>query len=173
MPGCKDKCYLFWEEHSLNNVKSPERQIYIEKELQKASHGEESDVSCLKDLISYRCLGRFLKDTNNLPQSCRHYQELPEDLTNPERLEILYKKSTRIWTPITTIVAIISVVVAIVLGYLNYAKSSDKELEKKLGNQQNLIVTLEKKIEEKDKLILQLKNEPKGGPKENEQKRDN
>ena len=87
MPGCLNKCYLYWETHSLENI-DPATQIKVEKELGKARSGASYDASMLSEVVNQRCLGDFLKRGKNLKEKCWHYWELPEDLTLKERIEI-------------------------------------------------------------------------------------
>lgn len=60
MLGCLNKCYLYWENHSLENLE-PKKQIVVENELAKAQADEEYNITLISELVNRRCLGDYLK----------------------------------------------------------------------------------------------------------------
>lgn len=157
MPGCLDDCYLYLEEHSIDHL-APNKQIEIEKELEKYEKGEEYDFVLLKDVVKRKCLGEYLKQPDNLPSNCKHFWELREDLSVDARLAILEGKKNKKWKLITLIVSIIGIVVSSFFAFMNYSKPSDQKLKAENDNLKRQVGSFQREIFENKKMIEKLRN---------------
>ena len=165
MPGCLDACYLYWEDHSIENL-DPPVQIKVEKEIEKYNRGEECDLSLFQGIIKRYCLGGYLKDSNNLPRECRHFGEMPGDLTVDDRVAILTARKSNKWKLSTLIVSIVGILTTSLFAYLNYSKPSSEALSEQVDDLRSEIVPLKKQVKKyeaeidlKDAEVDKLKNE--------------
>jgi len=168
MQGCLHNCGLYREDHSLAHL-DPEAQIKLEKELEKYKKGERYDTALLKGIVRKKCLGGYLKDPDNLPTNCRHYWELPEDLSVEARMDLLQRKKNKKWKLFTLIVGIVGIISSCVFGYLNFSKPSVQNLENKIGYLETRIEEYKQEIDNKNetirKLTLELPSKTEGGRK--------
>ncbi len=168
MPGCSDNCYLYWEDHSLEHL-DPATQIHIEKELEKYNKGEQYDIHSLKNIVRKKCLGGYLKDPDNLPANCRHYWELPGDLSVKTRMALLEGKKNKKWKLITLFVAIAGIICSSVFAYLNFSKPSAQNLKNEIESSKTQIEEYKQEIDNKNETIkkptLELPNKTEGGRK--------
>ena len=168
MPGCLDNCYLYREDRSLAHL-GREAQIKVEKELEKYKKGEQYDTALLKGIVRKKCLGRYLKDPDNLPTNCRHYWELYEDLSVKARMDILEGKKNKKWKLITLIVSIVGIISSFVFAYLNFSKPSVQNLRNEIGSLKTRIEEYKQEIDNKNetikKLTLELPNKTERGRK--------
>lgn len=155
MPGCKDKCYIYEEYHNLSNVTDKDKQIKIEREIEKYNKGEDCNLLLLEEVILRKCLGNYRKDTAKLRKKCIHYWKLSDNLSTSERIGIWDTRRKKFWR----IISFILVVLSIILTYLQFSKPSCESIE-----EENKILKIKlEKIKKQNKninnqnLILEVK----------------
>jgi len=158
MPGCLNRCYLYWETHSLEKL-DPKTQVKVEKELEKARLGVNYDASILSKVVNQRCLGDFLKKDKNLKQKCWHYWELPQELTIKERMEILHVKKGKKWKIATLIFGLLNVVLLCVSVYLGLQQPQISDLKSQNISLQSQLTTFQNDVNNKSNSIIVLQND--------------
>jgi len=148
MRGCLDSCYLFWEIHSIKNIKDESVRRKLLTEFEKCENGEDFNYQLLKGIIRRICLGNYRKDDDELREKCPYYMEIYEDLDYHDRIEILDKKKEKKWKRITIIISIVGILVSGIFAYLNFSKPTNEDLKRT-----NLL--LQKKLDECGKKVLE------------------
>ena len=125
--------------------------------MRKFQAGEEYDISLMKNLVKRKCLGDFIKDPNKLPVKCRHFWEIPEELSVDTKMQILSTMKNRRWRIITLIVSILGISISSLFAYLNFSKPSNEDLKERITNLEKINSIYEKTIIEKDRVISGLR----------------
>lgn len=158
MSGCLNRCYLYWETHSLEPLDS-ETQIKVEKELEKARLGRSFDESMLSKVVNRRCLGGFLNKEEDLKDKCWHYWELPQELTLKERMEILNVKQGKKWKIATFLFGLLNVILLVVSLNLSLRQPQLSNLETQNTSLKSQITTLQNDLNNKQNSFIMLQSE--------------
>lgn len=145
MPGCLNGCYLYSERHEITRL-DVKTQIQIENEIEKSKKGEDFDANVISKAVTRRCLGDFLKEPGETLVNCKHYWELPEDLSFVERMSILSGKNQKRWFLATIAVTIIGIISTSLFAYLNFTKPSSNDLNNELNSTKFQVDQCEQRI---------------------------